>query len=276
MTPTTTTTDRRTAGGYVDTQWGQVHYRINGDAGPWVALFHESPLSSRVYEDVLPLLGRSCRAVAFDTPGYGASDPPPSNAFEIPDYAKVLGEAMAGIGMSSPVLGGVHTGASIAIEAARYTPSGAAGLVLSGVPLFTPAERSDYLARWTPKAPMDQSGSQFSWGVMRYHGIWGEDAPAGMLHLAVVELMRNAERYDWAYRAAFRHDPAHSLSSFAAPVLLLDAEFDMLADKDPIALELTRDARLVVIEGISGQPHLRTPQRYAAAFLSFLSHLRVT
>ncbi|QKW35544.1 hypothetical protein HUT06_17120 [Actinomadura sp. NAK00032] len=50
-----------TEGGYADTEWGQVHYRRSGGAGPWIGLFHESPLSSRVFEDVLPPLGRHAR-----------------------------------------------------------------------------------------------------------------------------------------------------------------------------------------------------------------------
>ncbi|MEU8250577.1 alpha/beta hydrolase [Nonomuraea sp. NPDC048916] len=263
----------RTTGGYAETEWGQVHYRRNGDSGPWIGLFHESPLSSRVYEDVLPLLGRHARAIAFDTPGYGASDPPPSRHTEIPDYARVLAQAASRIGMERPVLGGVHTGASLAIETAAALPGGAGGLVLSGVPLFNVAERASYLSQWTPEVPFDDQGTQFRWGVERYRRIWGADVPPEMLHLAVVELMRTRDRYDWAYQAAFRHDPAASLAAGRAPVLLLDAEFDLLADKDALALELARDARLVSLAGLPGQPHLRAPDRYAAEILTFVREI---
>ncbi|WP_168221066.1 alpha/beta fold hydrolase [Actinomadura sp. WMMA1423] len=258
----------RTRGGYADTGWGQVHYRINGDSGPWIGLFHESPLSSAVYEDVLPLLGRHVRAVAFDTPGYGASDPPPGPGFEIPDYGGVLAQAAAAIGMERPVLGGVHTGASLAIAAAARLR--ARGLVLSGVPLFDADERAAFLADWTPEAPVDAEGSQFGWAVERFQRTWGPDVPPGMLHLAAVELMRVADRYDWAYRAAFRHDPSEALAALDVPVLLLDAEFDMLAPKDPIAMELARDARLAVLPGLPGQPHLRAPDDYARTLLCFV------
>jgi pimeloyl-ACP methyl ester carboxylesterase len=259
----------RVTGGYVDGRWGQVHYRASGTSGPWIGLFHESPLSARAFEAVLPLLGRSCRVVAFDTPGYGASDPPPADGFEIPDYAETLGEAITALGMRGAVLGGVHTGASIAVEAARYVPGGAAGLVLSGVPLFTPEERADFLAGWTPQVPLDTPEAPFTWAVERYRRIYGADASPGMVQTAAVELLRVADRYDWAYRAAFRHDPAPSLAAFAGPVLLLDAEHDLLADKDPVALGLATDARLVVVDGIPGQPHIRTPERYARELTAF-------
>ncbi|TDC54301.1 alpha/beta hydrolase [Actinomadura sp. KC345] len=267
-TSRSTTSRSTTKGGYADTDWGQVHYRINGDSGPWIGLFHESPLSSRVYEEVLPALGRHARAVAFDTPGYGASDPPPGPGFEIPDYARVLAQAAAGIGMERPVLGGIHSGASIAIAVAGHLP--APGVMLSGVPLFDEAERAGFLANWTPAAPIDAQGSQYPWAVERYLRTWGPDVPQDMLHLAVAELMRVAGRYEWGYQAAFRYDPSGALAALDAPVLLLNAEFDRLAAKDPIAMELARDARLVILPGLPGQPHLRAPGDFAAALLEFV------
>jgi pimeloyl-ACP methyl ester carboxylesterase len=258
----------RTEGGYARTDWGQVHYRRNGGAGPWIGLFHESPLSSRVFEDVLPLLGGHARAVAFDTPGYGASDPPPGPGFELPDYGRILAQAAAAIGMERPVLGGVHSGASLAITAAARMP--AAGLMLSGVPLFTADERARFIAGWTPEPPVDERGSQFGWAVDRYLGSWGPNVPAELLHLAVVELMRVADRYSWGYQAAFRYDPSEVLAALDLPVLLLNTPSDVLAAKDAVALELARKARLVVLPGPAGQPHLRTPAEFAAALLAFV------
>lgn len=265
----------RTSSGYVDAEWGQVHYRRNGGSGPWIVLLHESPLSSAVYQRVLPLLGRSSRAVAFDTPGYGASDPPPRDGLEIPAYADVLTRAMVELGIRRPLLAGVHTGASLAIEVAHRLPGGASGLALSGLALFTDAERAEYLASWTPDIPFDTEGSAFAWAVERYRRIW-PDLTTEMLHVAVVELLRAGQHYAWAYRAAFRHDPSEPLRTAEAPVLLLDAEFDLLADKDAVARQLRPDAELVVLKGIHGQPHLRAAERYAGELLTFADRILPT
>ena len=54
-----------------------------------VVLFHESPLSSWIFERALPLLGQKLRAFAFDTPGYGHSEPP-EYPLEIEAYAERL------------------------------------------------------------------------------------------------------------------------------------------------------------------------------------------
>lgn len=253
-------------GGYVDVEWGQVHYRTAGDSGPWIGLLHESPLSSRVYEEVLTVLGRDARVVAFDTPGYGASDPPPASGYEIPDYAAVLVAAATAIGMESPILAGVHTGASIAIEMAHRMP--VAGISLSGVALLDDEERAEFLASWNPAIPVDAEGSQFDWAVERYRRIWPE-ITAEMLHLACVEVLRVADRYEWGYQAAFRHDPSAPLAALDVPVLLLDAEFDMLAHLDAKAMELAKNPRLQILKGLHGQPHLRAPDEFGAALLAF-------
>lgn len=253
-------------GGYVDSPWGQVHYRTAGESGPWIGLLHESPLSSKVYEQVLQVLGRDARVVAFDTPGYGASDPPPSAAFEIPDYAEVLAGAATAIGMDRPVLAGVHTGASLAIEMAHRMPVG--GLSLSGVALLDDEERAEFIASWNPEIPHDEHGAQFAWAVERYRRIW-PDITAELLHVACVEVLRVSDRYAWGYQAAFRHDPAAPLAELDVPVMLLDAEFDMLAHLDAKAMELARHPRLNILPGLPGQPHLRAPEAFSAELLAF-------
>lgn len=255
--------------GYVDGPWGQVHYRQCGTTGPWLVLFHESPLSSEVWKRVMPLLAPDLRVIAFDTPGYGASEPPPGPDAEIPEYAAVLASATAQLGATGVVFCGVHTGASLAIEASLAFSGRSRGVVLSGVALYDDEERAEHLAHWAPDTAQDLRGSQFDWAVERYQRIWpGLDEE--MLHLAAVEALRVLPRYHWGYRAAFRHDPAASLAALDVPVLLLDAEHDLLADKDARALELAKDGRLEILPDLPGQPHLREPAAYAKHLLDFV------
>lgn len=93
--------------GYADTPLRQVHYREAG-AGPPVVLLHESPISGRIFDAVLPVLGRRVRAIAPDTPGYGASDPPPE-LVPIAGYAERLALFMEALGLERVALVGNHT-----------------------------------------------------------------------------------------------------------------------------------------------------------------------
>lgn len=256
-------------GAYVDAAWGQVHLRRAGKAGPWLVLLHESPLSSAVFHHVLPLLAPHVRALAPDTPGYGASDPPPDDRRELTEYADVLATALVAAGVQRPVLTGVHTGAALALELATRLPTGAAGVVLSGLSLITESEREEYLRTWAPEVHLDAGGSQFGWAVERYRRIW-PGADPDVVHLAALELLRHHDRYRWGYHAAFRHDPRDVLMRARVPLLLLTPEHDLLADKDAAIMALRPDARRVVLPGLAGQPHLRAPGDYARELLAFI------
>ena len=144
--------------GYVEGRWGQVHYRADGESGPAVVLVHESPLSSEEYRLALPELGRSVRAVAFDTPGYGLSDPPPEPQ-EIPEYAASLLEAADALGLDEFAVVGTHTGASIAVQMAlQAAPGRITHAVLSGIPVMRPETRAHLLATWAPETPPQADG----------------------------------------------------------------------------------------------------------------------
>jgi pimeloyl-ACP methyl ester carboxylesterase len=254
--------------GYADTRWGQVHYRREGDGGKTIVLLHESPLSSKVYEPVLPLLGGRHTAIAFDTPGYGMSDGPRGPA-EIPDYAATLLEAIDALGIREFVPVGVHTGASLAVQLAIQASDRVSHVVLSGVPVWPPDERAWYLENWAPDVEVAGDGSHFRWAWERYERIW--KGPAQMCHLGAAHLLANLDRYNVGYRAAFRYDPEPDLPSIRCPVLLLTAENDLLIESDRKAVGIFPDARLEVVEGLPGQLPMRVPEIFARKIEEFVS-----
>jgi pimeloyl-ACP methyl ester carboxylesterase len=251
---------------YVDTRWGQVHVREAGE-GLAIVLLHESPLSSRVYEDVLPLIGARARAVAPDTPGYGMSDAPPVEC-EIPDYATTLLQAMDALGIETFAAVGAHTGASLALQLAVQAPRRVSHVVFSGLPLLTPDARAEYLRSWSPVVEPTDSGEHLTWAWERYTRIWG--GPATMLHLGATHLLANLDKYHWAYNAAFRYDPEPDLEKVRAPVLFVTAEHDLLIAEDRRAAERISGSRLVTVPGLRGQLPLRAPQQFAQIVLDFV------
>lgn len=252
---------------YVDTRWGQIHVRDTETPGPAIVLLHESPLSSAVYEPVLPDLSGTLRGVAPDTPGYGASDGPSDQA-EIHDYAAILLEAIDALGLQRFAVAGVHTGASLAIQLAVQAPERVTHAILSGVPLFDPEVRQRYLDTWAPPMAVAADGSHLTWSWERYERIWG--GPPELLHLGATTLLGNLAGYHHAYQAAFRYDPEPDLAAVACPVLLYTAAQDLLIEADNIAVERFPDARLETVPRLRGQLPLRCPGTYAARVQRFV------
>ena len=271
--------------GYVDSEWGQVHYRTAGSAGPSVVIFHESPLSSEIFVPTIELLGGSVTVWAFDTPGYGLSDAPPDPP-EITDYARVLLGAIDTLGIGKFAVIGSHTGVSIALEVmARSDIERVTHLILSGIPLFTTEERARYQANHAPDIELEGDGRHLLWAWDRYYdrslrpGPTGSEATtAGLsaiqnlefVNLLASHILRNHERYNWGYRAAFRHDVRPGLRDLRRPTLILNSDLDTLAHLDDDASAIIPDASLVRLRGVGGRPYWLAPECYADAVMGFL------
>jgi haloalkane dehalogenase len=257
--------------GYVDLAFGQVHYRAAGTEGPAIVLFHESPLSSQIFEPVLPLLGASLRAFAFDTPGYGLTDPPPG-VLEIPGYAALILEAIDRLPLDRFAVGGAHTGASIAIEIAMQAGEDrVTHAILSGVPLFTEEERAEFLSSWAPEVRAETDGGHLHWAWQRYQRIWGADSPPELLNLGAVHIAANMSHYNSAYNAAFRYDPGPALKQLKCPLYLLNAEHDLIVYTDARVMEILPHANFKHVPGLRGQLPWRAPQMYAHEVVNFVT-----
>jgi len=273
--------------GYAQTSIGQVHYRHEGDSGPAIVFFHESPLSSAIYAPAMPLLGRSFRAYAFDTPAHGFSDPPPGPP-SIEDYGATLLEAIDGLGLDRFVLAACHTGVDIGLEVARRAGRRRVShAILTGVPLLKPDEWEGWLQgvlgggregekpdSWkdvfAPDLHLSSDGAHVRWAWERYGRIWAAGSPVDLIHMAVMQLLLAGPRYNWMYKAAFAYDPEPALRELECPVLLLNAAGDPLANKDAIVASLVRDGRVVHVEGVPGQLPWRVPERFVSEIENFV------
>ena len=256
--------------GYVGPEGAQIHYRASGSDGPAVVLLHESPQASNVFEPAMPALGRSRRAYAFDTPGYGLSDPP-AGPLEISGYARLLLDAVDTLGIDEFAVAGQHTGASLALEVTRLAgPGRVTHAILSGLVLDR-AEREHLGATWAPDKPVDPAGGHLRELWERYLTIW--EQPPQLVNLAVANIASVFERYNWAYRAAFRYDPTEALRSAPCPIMLLTAERDMLAHCDELALTIRPDAKAVRLTDTTGQLPWRVPEEFAAVLTSFITEV---
>jgi pimeloyl-ACP methyl ester carboxylesterase len=116
--------------GYLATRLGQVHYYAAGE-GELVLLIHQSGRSARMFAELVPVLGASCRAVAIDLPGFGNSDPLPEGT-TIDELADVCADAINALGVSRAHVYGHHSGNKVATALAVRHPALVDRLVLAG------------------------------------------------------------------------------------------------------------------------------------------------
>ena len=216
---------------------------------------------------------RACSGLQkLQNSGYGLSDPPPGPGVEIPDYSRVLLQAIDNLGIDRFAVAGVHTGASLALEVGLQAgPDRITHAILSGVPLMSAEQRRDYLASWSPQMAPDDRGDHLRWAWERYQRVWGSDSPSDILHIGATQILNVIDRYEWAYNAAFRYDPEPRLPKLSCPTLLLDAENDIFAGSDEPAAELLAEARIEIVEGLAGQLPIRVPELYAQKVISFVT-----
>jgi len=128
---------------FVETTSGRIHVACAGEGYP-VLLLHQTPRSWDEYRDVLPILGHSFRAIAMDTPGFGASDGLPDGQVSIEAWARTALAVLDALGIAEAAVVGHHTGAAIAVEVAAAAPQRVSALVLSACPYVDAARREKH------------------------------------------------------------------------------------------------------------------------------------
>ncbi|MEE4174519.1 MAG: alpha/beta fold hydrolase [Xanthomonadales bacterium] len=207
----------------------QVHYRQAGperadSARPVIAL-HQSPNSSQVFVEFLSVLGKDRRAIAPDTPGFGASDRPPTRP-DITDYASTMEGFARALELGAVDVIGYHTGGAIAIEWARQHPERIAHLMLVGVPAFTEEERARFReAPWPAPSPLDAAMLTREWeGSKGWQGPGQSDRSIERTFLAKINAGQTAW---WGPDAVFRYPLLERLAEVDQPLTVIRAGDDL-------------------------------------------------
>lgn len=229
--------------GYVDNRYGQMHYAIaqpatslqGGGAGhPPIVLLHQSPNSSKEYDELTLALGRDRVAIAFDTPGHGGSDGPDTIP-TIEDYAAAVVEGLAnlGYGPDRPVdLFGFHTGSRTATEIAVAHPKLVRRVILGLSPygfvddalskklydeVYHPVSSADLLQRFCMALP--ERIARAEKGAI----------PDQAMGRIAVESLRGLTRHEFGHAAAFEYGPR-----FKARMLEITQPVALFVVDDPI------------------------------------------
>jgi pimeloyl-ACP methyl ester carboxylesterase len=231
--------------GYGDNRFGQMHVSVKGpeksQQSP-VVMFHQSPLSGRIFREQQAALATDRIVVCPDTPGFGDSDGPTSQP-TMTDTGAAAAEALADLGYgpggSGPVdLYGFHTGTFVAAEVAIQAPDLVRRVILCGVPYYAAAERQrmkgQFLSPYAFLTDPDYVDSMYRRMVSD-----GDDSITARRRLErFTDRMRSGPEGEWGPHAVFAYDADARLPLISQPLLLM--AFD-----EPMT-QPTRDARALL------------------------------
>jgi len=252
-----------------DSPLGQVHFIDSGDpAARPLLLMHQVPRSVDEFAEVIPLLDPYLRVIAMDLPGYGGSDRPGAQ----PDIGAYAGTAVAlldHLGLERAALGGHHTGAIVAVEAAAARPERVSHLVLSG-PVYVDEAARQELGALFEQWHVRPDGSHLAEKWQRMAGWIGDP---GLTQRCVLDLFRAGETSEWGHFAVAEYHMEDRLPAVKAPALVLSGTEDPFSqpEKNQVFTDILNDCRQTTIEGGGIFMLNQRPQEWSEAVLTFLA-----
>ena len=240
----------------------------SGDAMPIVFL-HGVGSDKSVWHPQLAHFGKSRRAIAFDYPGYGDSDPAPAGTTR-DDYAVAILSAMRELGVDRAHICGLSLGGVIAIAMHHRAPEQCASLILADTFAVHPDGRAIYersLAGRTNLPAMAEA---------RVDVLLTQPADP-KVRCEVVETMSriDPDAYRTGAEAVWLADQRDRAQNIRVPTLVLCGTEDRITPP-ALSLELTQiiaGARLQVISGAGHLTNLEKPEAFNQAIDHFLAEV---
>ncbi len=259
--------------GYFECRYGQlhVHNAIPPGGGfdestPLIAV-HHTPLSGAVFRALLVLMGRDRSVYAPDLPGFGESDPPPSQP-SIVDYASAIVDFVDTMRFRQIDVAGYQSGSLVAAEVAVARPACIRRLICVGVPVASKAEREAFRsAPWPAHPSEDGSYLTAEWERTRKAGRTG--LPLELRARNFAEKLHNGPNAWWGMQAVLDYPARERLGRVAQPTLIVRPR-DEYSDATLYARELMPKARLLDLPEVGGEAFQSAPERMAAVLREFL------
>ena len=139
----------------------RVHYRRMGK-GPPLLMVHQSPRSSKEYEDLMRKWSTHFTCIAPDTPGFGQSDPLPGTP-EIADFGDAVIGFLDALGINQCAAYGFHSGGIILVTAVKRHPNRITSLAVGGYAIWSAAEMQLFSDRYLPAFHPSDYGEHLTW-----------------------------------------------------------------------------------------------------------------
>ncbi len=264
--------------GYVDGAFGQIHFQHAASTGQPIVLLHQAIMASGQFDAVFPhLIDRGLRPIAIDMPGFGLSDPPPSQP-DIADYASAVAPVLDALGLTRAVIAGHHTGALAATEFALNRPERVQALVLHGAMVISAEDREAMIkALCEPERTFRArpDGEHFVAVARLRETLAAGSIPPDRITDYVVQAMQAYRHgaYAFGHAAALAYDHAEPLRRLRGPTLLLTNTGDLSHPGALAARALRPDFAWAQLPGGGIDICDQDPKGWADAIADFLETL---
>ncbi len=257
------------------------YLRRPGDpSAPTLVTFHQTPLSSWTHRPLLEQSRHAGTIIAFDSPGYGDSDPITHGASrdDEPSLNRFADRLEAAVEILAPdrrlVLLGQHTGAHLAVMIAIRLASRTDGVIFQGLTLYSDEERADRAANYAPWFESDLDGSHLT-------AIWNRIAslyPRADVQLRdrmVRDYLAASPGYPYAYLAVFAYDVRPIVEAFKAtgiPSAVIIGADDLVAPRQDRVIDAF-GSESIMLEGLTDHAVWEDPVRFAEAVDGWIKRL---
>jgi 3-oxoadipate enol-lactonase len=236
-----------------------------GDAVPIVFL-HGVGSDKSVWHPQLVHFGKTRRAIAFDYPSYGDSDPGPEGTTR-DDYATAILAAMDALAVREAHICGLSLGGVVAIAIYHFAADRCASLILADTFAVHPEGRAIY------DRSVAASGNLRAMAEARVDVLLAQPADPAV-RSEVVETMARIDpaAYRIGAEAVWLADQRARAGAIARPTLVLVGDKDLVTpvDLSNELVDLIPDARMQVILGAGHLSNLERPGAFNAIVEEFI------
>lgn len=244
-----------------------IGYEESGAGGATPIVFlHGVGSDKSVWRPQLDYFGRERRAVAFDYPGYGDSDPAPKGTTR-DDYASAIISAMHELGIDRAHVCGLSLGGVVAVAMHHADSKRCASLILADTFAVHPEGRAIY------ERGVAASGNLRAVAEARVDVLLAQPADPSV-RSEVVETMARIDpaAYCIGAEAVWLADQRDRAEQIHVPTLVLVGDRDLVTPPELSneLVDLIPDARMQVIAGAGHISNLEKPEAFNRAVDEFI------
>jgi pimeloyl-ACP methyl ester carboxylesterase len=233
--------------------------------GPPVVLIHGWACSSAVWSSVTERVGGANATVAFDLPGFGASEKL-GEPFSLADLALAIDEALEAFGTADAVVVGHSMGGMVAQHLYAKSPQRVAGLVLCGT---TSAAGTPYQETNQQLKGLITSQGPAALAAAMGPGLFGDqyrETRTSEVEEFIAEVaMCDEAALTASLDAITQFDLTDQLGNISVPCTVVVGDADPFLEDCRLLAESIDGASLLILEGVGHMEPMESPGAVAGA-----------